>query len=243
MAVTTSIANWDFNNFHVQVDIQAGEFIDAATVLIAAGPPKLRLAGNNIQAEGLQNRALLNAVAYPIGVVENFALSQNRQLQRLFEIGSKRSYFIVGRNVGALQIARTLFHGPSLLRALYAYYPATKIGRGAVQLLASGAGRATGVAPALRSNPGFADFFANLDSDLFDQPFGLFMILKDSKNQSYAGIYLEDVFLQAHQFSVNSSSTLVAEGVSAQFDQVIPVDVGAVPRTTVSETQFENRVA
>lgn len=241
MAVTTSIANWDFNNFHVQLDIAAGEFIDAFTVLIAAGPPKLRLAGNNIQNEGLQNRALLNAVAYPIGVIENFAIAQNRQLQRLFEIGSKRSYFITGRNVGSLQIARTLFHGPNLLRSLYAYYPATKIGRGAVQLLASGAGRSNAVAPEIRSNPGFGDFLANLDSDLFDQPFGLFLIMRDNKNQPYSGIYLEDVFLQAHQFSINSSSTLVAEGVTAQFDQVIPVDVGAIPRQSVSETQFESR--
>jgi hypothetical protein len=243
MAVTNSISNWDFNNFHVQVDLRAGEFINAFSVLLAAGPPRLRLAGDSSQVTGTPIRGEESVVAYPIGVVENYAMSQNKQLQRLFEIGSKRSYFIPGRNVVSFQLARTVFHGPNLLRALYAYAPAAKINPSVVDLLTSRAGRATAQFPQIRNNPGFADAFLNLDSDVFDQPFGFLVIMRDSENKSYASFYLEDCHLQGHQMSINSSSTLVAEAVSGQCDQVIPIDVGAVPRSTVAQNAFDDRAA
>ena len=231
MAGNNSLDTWDFNNFHVQVDIKSGEFISAFSVLLAAGPPRLRdtsaieLAGKPV-ADGQ------SITAVPIGVVENFSMSQNRQLQRLFEIGSKRSYFIPGRNVSSLQLSRTLFHGPSLLRALYAYAPAAKLGGRAVQILSGAAGEATPDFPDIRNSAGVADYFINLDSDLFDQPFGLYVLLRDSKNRAYGATYLEDCHLQAHQFSINSSSILVAEAINAQFDQAIPVDTGAEPTAT-----------
>ncbi len=241
MAITSNISNWDFNNFHVQVDIRAGEFINAFSVLIAAGPPRLRQAGDTSRVTINPQRGEDSAVAYPIGVIENYAMSQNKQLQRLFEIGSKRSYFIPGRNVVSFQLARTVFHGPNLLRSLYAYAPAAKINPSVVNLLTSQAGRATNQFPELRDQPGYADFFGNLDSDLFDQPFGLLVIMKDSENKSYAAFFLEDCHLQGHQMSINSSSTLVAEAVNGQCDKVVPVDIGAEARATVAQNAFDER--
>lgn len=237
MAITQALSNWDFNQFHVQLDVEAGEFIDAFTTLIAAGPPKLRQAGGASSVQPVGSSQAPAAVAYPIGVIENFAMAQNRQLQRLFEIGSKRSYFIMGRNIGNLQLARTLFHGPNLLRSLYAYYPASKIDTSVAKLLAALSGPVVEAAPKIRDRPGFSDFFINLDSDIFDQPFGLFVIMQDSRNQPYAGVYLEDCFLRAHQWSINASSTLVAEGITAEFDKAVPVDVGAIARTTAADTR------
>jgi hypothetical protein len=54
-------------------------------------------------------------------VLENVGLSQSKQLQRLFEIGSSRSYFIPGRVIGSITLGRVLYHGPSLLKVLYAH--------------------------------------------------------------------------------------------------------------------------
>jgi hypothetical protein len=243
MAVSNTIANWDFNRFHVQQDIETGEFINAFSVLISAGPPKLRFAGDSSRSAGSSTRAETSAIAYPIGVIENFNIAQNRQLQRLFEIGSKRSYFISGRNIGSVQFARTLFHGPNLLRSLYAFYPKSKINSTVAELLATTGGRAADSSPVVRDQPGFGDFFGNLDSDLFDQPFGILAILRDSRNQPYAGLYLEDCMLRAYQFSINSSSTLVAEGGSAEFDKAVPVNVGAIARANNAATRFEEALA
>ena len=241
---STSIATWDFQSFHVQHELSGGDFINAASTLIAAGPPNVRFAGDasafrdNVQVQEL------NAYAYPIGVLESFGMGQNKQLQRLFEIGSKRSYFNPGRNIGRLNLARTLYHGPSLLRVLYAYYPASKIHPTVASLLASASGaRGAESTPIVDNLPGFADFFINLDSDLFDQPFGLFVLLLDSDGSPYGAVYLEQCYIENHQWSINSSSVLIAEGVTVQFDQIIPVDMGVKARSLRQQESIESTLA
>ena len=232
---TTSLANWKFHENHVQSELQGGQFISAATILIAAGPPRLADAATAAPV----NRSSQAEIAFPIGVVENFGMSQNRQLQRMFEIGSKRSYFIPGRTIGSLSLGRVLFFGPSLLRVMYAYYPTNKFGisSNVANPLSDGIstkdlGNRT---PQVLDKPGFgatqndralnADFWVNLASDLFDHPTGLLVYLRDAQNEAYGAFYLEDVNLQAHQFNVNASSVLVAEGTSAQYDKLIPVNI------------------
>jgi hypothetical protein len=236
----TSISNWKFFQNHVQSELQGGQFISAATILIAAGPPRLRDASTGAPA-GSAGQA---EIAFPVGVIENFGMSQNRQLQRMFEIGSKRSYFIPGRTIGSLSLGRVLFFGPSILRTLYAYYPtsAAKFPKGPVanplnsDLAAKDLGLRT---PKVNDRPGFgrasndpalnADFWINLASDLFDHPLGLLVFLRDAQNDAYGAFYLEDVNIQAHQLNVNASSVLVAEGTSAQYDKVVPINVETLP--------------
>ncbi|KKN70493.1 hypothetical protein LCGC14_0430710 [marine sediment metagenome] len=232
---TTSLANWKFHENHVQSELQGGQFVSAATILIAAGPPRLADASGGFPASTSSQAE----IAFPIGVVENFGMSQNRQLQRMFEIGSKRSYFIPGRTIGSVSLGRVLFFGPSLLRVMYAYYPTSKFGISANvanplagNLTTRDLGNRT---PEVLDKPGFgatqvdpalnADFWVNLASDLFDHPCGLLVYLRDAQNEAYGAFYLEDVNLQAHQFNVNASSVLVAEGTSAQYDKLIPVNI------------------
>lgn len=244
MAATTSINEWNFREKHVQAELTGGRFVNASSVLFAAGPPQIRFAGNastDFNEENVATRGELNAVARPLGVLENVAIGQNRQLQQLFEIGSKRSYFIPGRTISQLNFARVLYSGPNLLRTLFAWYPATKIGPTVAQLLAAGAGRAGKGAPTIEYNPGFADFFMVLDSDLFDQPFGLLMIIHDNNDDPYGAMYMELAYIQAHQFTVNSTATVVAEGATARFDKMLAVDVGAVARSLELTKLLEER--
>lgn len=233
---TTSLNEWKFFDRHVSSELQGGQFISAATILIAAGPPLLSDFARGTGAKGPPSE-----IAFPIGIIENFGLSQNRQLQRMFEIGSKRSYFIPGRTIGSLSLGRVLFFGPSLLRVLYAYYPIAKVNASEGSQVAHKLGT-QGVerdlkrrTPKILDEPGFgsqdvgpgenADLWMNLASDLFDHPFGLLVYLRDAQNDSYGGFYLEDTNLQAHQFNVNASSVLVAEGTSCQYDKLVPVNI------------------
>lgn len=253
-----SMGTWDFQNRHVQSTLSGQQFVGAQTTLIAAGPPLLRQAGhssdeslallpNAVGVGGAYNNTGTGEVskidpagllggratfAFPLGVTENLGIAQNKQLTRLFEIGSRRSYFIVGRTVSSMTIARTLYDGPNLLRALYAYYPARYQSTFGAQnsvdnLLAV---KETDFVP-LRRAAGYADFFINLDSDLFDHPFGLLVMFLDSQNQIYGACYAENAHIQAHQFGISSQANIIGEGVTVQFDQLLPINVGAANST------------
>ena len=55
----------------------------------------------------------------PIGLVQNVQVSQQKQIQQLFEVGSRKPFFVPGRTVVSGGIARILFDGPSLMYAMY----------------------------------------------------------------------------------------------------------------------------
>ena len=110
---------WNFFNRNVQSGLTEGRYMNAAFTMIAAGPP--RLSALSGVAEGDESEVSLDNFAFPIGVVQSFNLGQNSQIMRLFEIGSERSYFIRGRTMGQIGLGRIMYHGPSLLRVLYAY--------------------------------------------------------------------------------------------------------------------------
>ena len=254
MGTRTSLSDWDFQNHHVAQTLSGQQFIGAQTTLIAAGPPLLAQAGyaagenlaslpgatglggafdsgtgtgkeSKIDPAGISSATF----AFPLGVCENVGLAQNKQLTRLFEIGSRRSYFIVGRTVTSLSIARTLYDGPNLLRALYAYYPAQYMAnagaRDSVATLLSV--RETDFVPTRRV-AGYGDFFCNLDSDLFDHPFGLLFLFLDSGNQPYGACYAENAYIQNYQFGISSQANIIGEGATIQCDQVLGVNVGSV---------------
>jgi hypothetical protein len=239
---TTDLSNWRFWDQHVQNDMPGGNFINAATVLVAAGPPRLSQTGTAAATDVTADINLdqTTNIAFPIGVIENFGLNQNRMIQKLFEIGSKRAYHIPGRTVGTVTLGRILYWGPSLMRVMYAYYPHTKIlganGLDKVERELGTNGRNT---PQILDTPGYgsddekvetvepenSDFFINLASDLFDHPLGLMVYLRDAENEPYGAFYLEDTYIQAHSFNINASSVLVAEGVSCQYDRLVPVNI------------------
>lgn len=232
---TTSYSNWDFYNYRVQQELVGGQFVSAESTLIAAGPPRLTTEGG----AGTE-------IAYPIGLLETFGIQQSRQLQRIFEIGSTRSYFIPGRTVGSISIGRTFYFGPSLLRVLYAYY---RSNAGTFDLGTAAAG-ATVTSPEgrnevpdpsaalldtfsvgdlheLKRNPGYGYLIIDLASDLFAQPTGLAVYFKDANTDTVGGFYVEDSYVQGHQMTVSSGSVLIMEGVSVQYDRLVPLNVDA----------------
>ncbi|MHC4644924.1 MAG: hypothetical protein ACYTBJ_05450 [Planctomycetota bacterium] len=240
---TTSIENWDFHNFHVQQELAGGQFVSAETTLVAAGPPRLAdlaaASGTGVEVTPSSNEDY----AFPIGLLENVGLSQSKQLQRVFEIGSSRSYFIPGRVVGSVTLGRVLYHGPSLLKVLYAYYSqpngskfnfldkdkTATIPDSNGNLLRDPDAKMLDMAD-LQSNlhdvqmrPGFDDFYLNLASDLFNQPCGLLFYFKNANDDTVGAVYLEECHLQGHQLSISSGSVLIMEGASMQFDRLIPV--------------------
>lgn len=237
MAVpTTSYSNWEFHNQRVQQEVKGGQFVSAETTLIAAGPPSLS------QPDRFNEGATTDGVTtYPIGLLESFGLQQNRQLQRIFEIGSSRSYFIPGRTIGSISLGRTFYYGPSLLRVLYAYYKNTEnnieIGNKVLGAVVTVDGYEVPDPKAalldvggaafhkVFRNPGEDYFFIDLASDLFAQPTGMAVYFKDMNDISVGAFYLQECFVQGHQLSINSGSVLIMEGAQLQYDQLIPIAI------------------
>jgi len=255
---TTSVANWNRATQHVEAQIRSGRYVNAETALIVAGPPRISdLAGASLSpnlstdidaAAGAAGSAGADGL-YPIGLVEQFGVQQVQAVQKMFEIGSRRSYQAGGRVQVGGSIGRVMFNGPSLMRALYAYYPSTvRMANGGVlrkddsvgSRMVNLGGDSNLAFPQIYFEPGsFAApdpetqgknssknnaFFINLMSELFSHPFGLGVILRDNNNRNYGALYLEDCFLTAHSWQISSSSTLITEACNFQADAAIPLE-------------------
>jgi len=227
---TNSFSNWDFYNYHIQQDVKGGQFVSAESTLIASGPPTVAQTTNSGKSGGV----------YPVGLLESFSLQQSKQLQRIFEIGSTRSYFIPGRAIGSVSLGRTFYFGPSLLRVLYAYYSNNSNGVVFGQNPVGSTIKVDGVdvidpnaalldvvstdsLHRLRRTPGEDYFFIEMASDLFAQPTGMAVYFKDANSTSVGAMYLEYCYVQGHQLTVSSGSVLVMEGASLQYDRIVPI--------------------
>lgn len=202
-------SNWDFYDKRVDQDVVLGSHVNAASTLVASGIPELN--GEAVDV-------------YPIGILETAAVQQSVQLQRLFEIGSNRSYFVPGRVIGSVNLGRTFFSGANLIRALYAGFTTA----GGVQdidpLVAEGASQyGLPEDASLRRSPGDNNFFIDLASDMFQQGFGLAFYFKNAGAQPVGAFYLENTYLQGHSLNISSGSILIMEGCSAQYDRLRPL--------------------
>lgn len=220
-----TISEWSPYDQYVQGGMVDGRYMNAAYTLIAAGPPRLaNVGGPSFLAAALAaGSSSSDQIAYPVGVIQSLQLGNNMQLSRFFEIGSERSYFVPGRVMGSLSLSRVMYHGPSLLRALYAYYqdlvPPTLI-----DPVFPNVGAATVANPHdVVIPPGYENIYLNLASDLFKQPIGLLVMLKDSNEDTMGAYYFEACWIPQHSLSTDAMGTVMQEGVGIQFERMIPI--------------------
>ena len=221
------LEDWSPYKTHVQGGLREGNFLNGQFILICAGPPFFSALGGG------------DMLVYPIGLTQNVALSQNKAISRIFEIGSDRSYFISGRSVGQLSLGRVVYHGPSLLRALYAYYNTSNdVSPGAYQIDSlTNAPTSQGVTPfaiggpgelssslhSVKIPPGYGNMFLNLASDLFSQPMGLLLVFKDNAKNTVASVYLDQCYVPQHSIAVDAQGLIVQESVGIQYERMQPV--------------------
>ena len=239
---------WNPYKTHVQGGLREGNFLNGQFVLICAGPPHLSDIGAS--SSGGDTGA---DICFPIGLTQNIAISQNKAISRIFEIGSERSYFITGRSVGQLSLSRIVYHGPSLLKCLYAYYGTNTsvMGDDLVDPLFSSAALESaarfpfaveeqgknlpGSSVSLQSGvhgvripPGYENMYLNLASDLFSQPIGLYLIFKDNNESSVASVYLEQCYVPTHSLALSSQGLIIQESVGIQYERIVPVKSASV---------------
>lgn len=204
--------NWDFRNKLVDESVlgtagesQGGNFISSESILIAAGPPKFSTVLSNI---------------VPIGVIQNFNLVQNKNIQQLFEIGSRETILLPGRTFIQSSISRLVFDGPSLLRALYTLaIDPSLLDRTAIP----DDSPLQDVSNWHADEAGNGKLYISLASEMFNRPMGIALLMHDNNNDVYGGAYLEHTYAATHNLSLSSGQTVVAESVSLRVSKVRPI--------------------
>lgn len=227
--------DFNFTSEHVQKEIENGEYISTESTILLAGPSQLNYVLS--KNESGQSKVPL----FPIGLIGSIVFEQNRQIDRLYEIGSKRAYFIPNRLRGDYRMTRTLFYGPSLLRLLYALAPVkssygrklkdnentTPISDDYNKLFGDTTRFVAPGTTGLESQEN-RDFWINMMSELFNIPFGMGIIFKDSKQRSYAAMYMEDAYVQSHSVEASIQNVFLAESISGTFDRLTPFHVPGI---------------
>ncbi len=235
-----NFSDWAPYSNYVQAGLVDGRYANAGFTMLAAGPPRLANIGGSAAIAGAVSGGgqAANQVVFPIGIVQNFNLSHTRQFSRIFEIGSERSYFIAGRTVGQLGLGRIYYHGASLLRILYAYYQ-DLIPPTIVPSMFPNVGAASVANPHdVIIPPGYENIYVNLASDLFAQPIGILMYIRDINLDTLAAVYFEACYLPNHSWATDAQGVLIQESVAVQFERAVPVAVAAL--TLISNTTSSN---
>jgi len=227
----SSLSDWNFFNKNVQGGLVEGRFLNAAYTLIAAGPPRLAAAGvsSTTRTDALGN------IAFPIGVIQSFNISQSSQIMRVWEIGSERSYFIRGRVMGRIGLGRIMYHGPSLQRVLYAYLDGEYEGGDSFDSLYDNDAKlslnTSGESQSKRvyaNPPGYENLWLDLASDVFSQPIGLLILMRDSNNSTVGAFYMEYANIDNHGLATDAGGTVLSENASLQYERMRPINVQAV---------------
>ena len=234
----TSPANkfgdWNFQKAHVQNDLKPGEFVNSCTTLICFGPPELSVdPGSTVNVgSNLENLASsdISANFYPAGVTDSYALSQNKMMQQLFEIGSYKPYIVPGATTTSAQMGRTFYNGPSLLRCLYACYKSEGLfpnsntqNKGFDE--AAHFAQVSSKEIKVQDTPGYNGFWMNLASDLFNFPFGILLIYMDTTKTFVGSVFLKNGYVQTHNIGCTAGALIIAENTSLLFEGVVPVRV------------------
>lgn len=225
-----NFSDWAPYTNYVQSGMVDGAYANAGFTLLAAGPPRIaNIGGAAAFAQAVSGSGqAANQIVYPIGIVQNLNLSHTRQFSRIFEIGSERSYFIGGRTVGQLGLSRIYYHGASLLRVLYAYY-SDLVPPTVVPAMFPNAGAQTQSNPHdVVIPPGYENIYLNLASDLFAQPIGIMMYMRDNNQDALGAMYFEACYLPNHSWQTDSQGVLVQESVAVQFERGVPVAISAL---------------
>lgn len=226
---TQGLAGWSFQDTHVQPEIKKDAYLSFESALVSFGPALVSdLAAS---ATGLIPETDSRSIAvYPTGLIENLTYGGGQAVQKIFEIGSVRSYLVAGRPDGQVSLSKVLFHGPSLMRSMYASYKDSKgLYQSLVGNTAPGVKSVSGgnIAPGTVNAGGQPDhdFFFNLQHPLFRRPFGMLLYLKDVTNVPYSGIYFETAIPNAHGFGLTAGTVMMLESASFSFDRMMPINV------------------
>lgn len=218
---TKSLSEWDFKTKHVQPDVgfPRQDYVSSeSVVLCAAAPPWVREVAD-------ENLTLSTVHFIPIGLITGVGLQQNKQVQNMNEVGSRELYTVPGRTFNQMQFSRVLFNGKSLLKATTYYNQEEEpSGSNYKPKTQPGAGYEGGAG----SGNGSPMLFINLASDFFSRPTSLGLVFRDSEDESFGAILLDNCYFRNHSMQIAGQQTVISENATVSANNVIPISEGGV---------------
>ena len=210
--ITEIMKGWKFSKEHVDQSINSGRFISSKTVLLVAINNLSDVigdiqAGNPIGEGGVQGT--------PIGVITNWTISQQKQIQQLFEVGSGLPYFIPGNTTATVALSRVIYSGGTILGNLYNF--AGMSGANADSEKEEAGFRITG------TNEWFA---INLAAKTFDRPTTLMWIMQNNEGNKVGAYLFKNAYIESHVINSDSTSIVIMENATMRFESAYPIKLG-----------------
>ena len=174
-----------------------GKFIEGETILLAAGPPVY-------DPDSMDDIAQMHV----IGMTQQVGITEGKQIQRVFEIGSRKGFLVPGRAAGSMVISKIWANSDSLLGSLYREV-------------------ATDQEPFYRE-PGYNYKFTNLQSELFNYPIGILMMIHDQNDDMVAASFFECCYVNSRNWGVSAQGVVTAENVRIDYEEQYPIDPGVI---------------
>lgn len=176
-----------------------GKFIEGETIALAAGPPVFD--PNNLDSV---------SVMHLVGLCQSIGVTQGQQAQRVFELGSRRSFIVPGRSAGSLVISKLWINGHSLLGSLY-----RAVSDAATE-------------EALYRKPGYNYKYTNLQSELFHRPVGILIMVHDQNDDMVSASFYECCYISSSNWGTSAAGLTVASNVRVEYEEEYPIDPGTI---------------
>lgn len=203
---------WDWQNTYIQSDHTHIAQLAAQpdTTLFFVGPSRMNSSSKTL---------------YPVGYVQGLQATQQRMVQRLYDFGSARAFFTVGKTSGTITLSRLFFKGDNLLASLYMH--AIKGAKGGGQEADNSYNtdifnKAVYTAPYAKSG-NTTGFFIDLSSELFLNPFGCGVMYRSKAGHAIGGMYFELCMFNTHMIQMDPNTPQMMENVNVEFDRAIPM--------------------
>ena len=214
IGITKGVNNWVFQQNHVErhMDNAAYEAAHPDDTLVLAGPPRrdsLNGSGESGAGGGTGVGSLL-----AIGMLQTVQFTQSKPTQPMMAIGSGRSFFVSGKAQTQWNIARLFVNGRNLLRVLYHN--------------AVAAGVDTSLFDDQATTDKNAQFFINLDSELYYVPFGLAAFFRNKAHAVVGAFYCELSMINSYAIGMTAGQNMILENVSGMADRLLPFKLSSV---------------
>lgn len=233
----TTLDNMDFFNKVVQFDDDSNRVASSDATFLFAGPPVLN-PKNGWGSGGAQNQILdvadgsitgaastlsgISKYLRPIGAVQQYSLSQGRQVIPFTELGSRLKRHVVGSGMYNATMARVLTRSSNLKAALYSWLPDFLAGEG----IAVDRKLTLAVAPSVvwdkTKRPWEHYNWVGMESEILSIPFGLLAITGTAGGDAIHMEYLERCYMPAFSNGFNAGSPMIASNVQIMVTRPVP---------------------
>jgi len=216
IGITRNLESWRFQDHHVERTLDNAAYTSAHPddTLVLAGPARL----DTVDVSNTANNSIQSLLA--IGMLMRVDFNTGRQLSPTMAIGSGRSFFLSSKSQGSGSIQRLFVNGRNIMRVLYHNARTKNL---PVEQLDD---------PAAKNSA--ANFYINLDSELYLIPLGLGTVFRTKAHDFVGGFYAELLMINSYSIGYQAGGSSVAESVRFVFDRLLPFGEDAINNARVS---------